>query len=781
MKKFTFLMIFSLLAIFATAQEATFDWVETELSDGNNLKKMSINGDIATIVGYGNAFLKSTDIGNSWDTLKLFDPQFNLPDISMKGSVGYIVTAREKAYDAVPDVYASGVILKTTDGGATWNTIVAPTMGSDENAPALNPTAILSYGLDFQSVETVNDSVAFCGLRWYEYTPAGKEDHSGVFKTTDGGNNWINVSGDLGGSTITSVTFNGDNGFVGGLKMLFKASASSDTLVDIFDSFPNDGNVYFSDIEMIDDNEIYFSTVSDSILFTNDGGANFDKFPGIKGGWDIFKVNDSTLVVAGSKDKSFVSTDNGQTWTSLEISTTIWEIAGVVNDSINMLAKAEIHKCAIADLVSGNYNFVVQEVGDANLQKSFVDGDSLTVVGNDAKFFKYSDAGLTWIPESLPVNPMLDAMLEEVDVSGLSNVGDEAYACFNRFKFVDYPSSSDEFDIYWSGGVVYTGDNWESHKFLDIAKVGKADADDITKNPNHESCNGANTSVIELMDDGSVLLWVRWYDYSTDPKIEHSRVFKTTDGGKNWGVITNDFEKNYVRAIESKGDTIYVVGSQILMISYNGGDEFVDLYANLDEGEDDKMFINSVTLGSENQFFLTTSVDSVYMTIDGGVSFTTLSSSKGANDFFMFDYNSWIMMGTTGKSKFTNKGGESWEDCHPGSSIWSIGGIYGDKFYALAKGSVFTNLVENFDLTTSIKEIKLDNELTVRYKPLAIELVSSEHEIERCKVYSITGKLISVAEPHNRTYELQRSNFQPGIYILDALIKGKRHTEKIVF
>jgi photosystem II stability/assembly factor-like uncharacterized protein len=314
MKNFTFLMIFSLLALLASAQQATFDWVETELSDGNNLKGMTINDSVGMIAGYGNTFLKSVDYGTSWDTLKLFDPLFNLPDISIKGSVGYIVTAREKAYDAVPDVIASGVILKTTDGGETWETIVTPTIGNDDN-PALSPSATLSYGLDFQSVETVNDSVAFCGLRWYEYSPTGKdgkEDHSGVFKTTDGGENWINVSGDLEGKTITTITFNGDNGFVGGLKMLFKASASSDTLKDIYNLFPNDGNVYFSDIEMIDDNEIYFSTVSDSILYSTDGGSSFNKFPGIKGGWDIFKVNDSTLVVGGSKNKSFVSTNYGQ-------------------------------------------------------------------------------------------------------------------------------------------------------------------------------------------------------------------------------------------------------------------------------------------------------------------------------------------------------------------------------------------------------------------------------------------------------------------------------------
>ncbi len=781
MKNFTFFMIFSLVALFATGQTATFDWQETELSDGNILQKMTINGDIAVIAGFGNSFFKSIDGGATWDTLILKYPEFNYMDISIKGSVGYIVSGKEKMYDASPDVYASGVILKTTDGGATWSTIVAPTLGDNDSA-AVSPSAALSFGWDFQSVEAVNDSVAFCGLRWYEYTPEKNITHAGAFKTSDGGKTWINLTGDLGNSVVTSIIFKGDAGFIGGNKLLYKATAASDSIVDIFAAMPGDGSDYISDITFGDSSEVYISTISDSIYFSFNSGATFDKFGTLKGGWDIVKVNDSTLVVAGGSNKSYASTDNGQTWSLLGITTSIWEIAGVVNDSINMLAKAKIYKCAVTDLVAGNYNWVIQELGSANLQKAYIaDENNVTIVGSDGGFFKTTDAGLNWSPVDIPENPALDAMYEDIDFNGLTNNGDEAYACFNRFKFVDYPSSSDNYDIYWSGGIVYTDDNWETNKFLDIAKIGKADAADVTKNPNNASCNGVNTSVVKLLDDGSLLLWARWYDFSTGAKVEHSRVFKTTDGGKNWTVITEDFEKRYVQAIAASGDTIYIAGYQILLKSVDGGGSFADLYPILDEGEDDKMFINSIHLGNPGEVFLTTSVDSVYRTTDGGATFETLGGVKGANDFYKFDDNSWIFMGSSGKNKFTNSTGDVWQDCYPGTTIFEIGGVYGDNFYALAKGRFFTNDIDNFDLTTSIKEIKLDNELTVLYKPFAIELVSSESEIERCKVYSITGRLISDYEPNNRSYELLRSNFQPGIYVIEVLIEGKRHTKKIVF
>ncbi len=778
MKNFTFLMIFSLLATFVTAQTPVFDWQETELSDGNILQKMTVNGDIGIIAGYGNSLLKSTNLGDTWDTLNYALPHPNLMDISVKGQVGYIVAGRKKMYDAKPDVFASGVILKTGDGGANWVTLVNATFGTDDN-PALSPSATLSCGLDFQSVETVNDSIAFCALRWYEYTTGGYINHSGVFKTVDGGINWINVSGDLNGSTITTIAFNGDSGFVGGLKMLYKASATSDTLIDVFATMPGDGTDYISDITIIDNNEMYLITVADSIYFSNDGGTTFDKFGTVKGGWDIIKVNDSTLVVGGSKNKSIISTDNGQTWKSLELATSIWEIAGVVNDSINMLAKGAIYKCAVTDLVSGNYNWVIQTLGSSNLQKAFIaDDNNITIVGNDASFFKSSNAGLTWNSAPLPENEILNAIEDEIDICDLSNVGDEAYICFHRFKFVDYPKGSTEEDIYWPGGIFYTSDNWETAKSVDVAKIGKADADDPSKNPNHDSCFGFNPSVIKYLGNKVILLWARWYEI---PKVEHSRVFKTTDGGKTWSVISDDLGTNYIQVIAAKGDTVLVGGKETLLKSVNAGDNFTDLYPVLDEGEDDNMYINMIRTGNSNEFFITTYADSIYRTTDGGATFETLGGVKGANDIYKFDDNSWIFLGSSGKNKLTNNGGTSWDDCSPVSTIFEIGGVYGDKFYALAKGKIFTNLVENFDIKTAVKEIKLDNELSVRYKPFSIEIVSSENKIERCKVYSITGKLISDDEPNNRNYELQRNNFNPGIYILDTTIAGKRHTKKIVF
>ena len=123
MKNFTLLILSSLMGLCALAQNPIFDWKQDTLSEGNTLQKMTINGDYATIVGYNNTFLTSHDGGENWTSLNLVEPHYNLIDISIKDSVGFIVTSREKLYDADQDVYTNGVIFKTTDEGENWTTI----------------------------------------------------------------------------------------------------------------------------------------------------------------------------------------------------------------------------------------------------------------------------------------------------------------------------------------------------------------------------------------------------------------------------------------------------------------------------------------------------------------------------------------------------------------------------------------------------------------------------------------------------------------------------------
>jgi len=772
MKFFTHLILIVLFlpfVSFAQTPNPVFNWVQQEISPDNTLKKMTVSGSKAIIAGYGNSLFKSTDNGNSWSAVNLFNPEYNLLDLSIKGNVGYMAGSREKLYDASPNVYANGIILATTDGGASWKNIDLSKLGTGDD-PALNPNTTLGYGWDFGAVETINDSIAYCALRWFEY---GGSDHSGIFKTADSAKTWTNISGDLQGAVVTAITAAGNDVYIGGNKLLYKTTPESNELTDIFSSLNSNGKGYVTDITAAGDTEVYITTTANGVYYTNDG-STFSKFGTLTGGWDIYKVNDSTLVVGGSKNKSYVSTDKGITWNTLGITTPIWEVPGIVNDSLWLLADTTIYKIAVSGLTTGNYNMITQTVGKDNLMKAYINGNHVIVTGNDLSFAVSNDAGISWTNGETPEIPAFTDFLKEIDYNGLSSIGDTSYLCFNRIKFVDYETAN---DIYWSGGIFYTEDNWETFQSLDVSKIGSADADDPAKNPNYKDCNGVNISLVKYLGNGVVLAAVNWYDLQD----KHSGIFRSADNGSNWTMITDDFGANYVQDIEVLGDIMYIAGNKILLKSEDGGETFTDIYANLDEDSDDAMFINAVRLGEDNKVFIVTSTDGIYLSNDGGATFTATSSATGSNDFYQLDKNSYIFMGTTSKTMFTNDGGVNWVDCSPGATIFGIGGIYNDKLYALGKGSVYTVNISDLDISTSVKPVISNNELSILYKNASVELVSSGSNIDCCRIYSITGKLVRTTKPASASCEFFNSSFSPGIYIISSEAGGKTYMNKVVF
>lgn len=777
MKNFTIVFMMTVFCLNGFGQQATFNWVKTDIAGDNNLQKMAVTGNEATIAGFGNSFFKSYNGGTSWDTLNFFNPMYNFMDISMKGNSGYVTGARVKLYDALPDVYAEGIMLKTTNAGTSWTSISLDSLGTPGDE-TVNPLDTFCYGKDFLAVEIINDSVAYCALRWLVLNG---DDHSGIFKTTDSGKTWKNISGDLKGDVIAEIASYGNNVFIGGNKMLFKTTPSSDTLINILDATKGDGSDYFNDITMVNENEMYLITTNDSLYFSNDGGSTFGQFPFIAGGFDIYKVNDSTLVVGGSSNKSYVSTNHGQQWKPLGLTKPIWEIPGIVNDSLWMFGDAVIYKIPVSDLLSGKYNFITQTVGNGNLQKALIQGNNVLVTGNSATFISSSTGGQSWKNMDIPLDNELKEMYDKIDFNGLSMMGNEGYACFNRIVFVDYPTSSPHNDVYWSGGVVSTTDNWETIKSVDVANLGKANSSDPSANPNHASCNGVNTSVIEFAGNNLVFLWARWYDYSGETRAEHSRVFRSADGGKNWTAVTDDLGTKYVQAVKAKGDTVFVAGNSLLFRSVDKGVTFENIYPKLDKDENDAMFINSVTLGNKGEVFITTTADSVRMSTDLGETFRVLGNINGSSDFYQFDMNSYIFMGGTGKSKFTNDGGANWQECHPGAVIYEIGGVYNEKLYALAKGAFYTVATAALDLKTSVSIIPDKEGLTLMYKPESVEILSTGALIDRCEVYSVNGTLMYSAKPASSRVEFYRSNFIPGVYIVTSSVKNKIFRNKIVF
>ncbi len=779
MKKVYVLFMIFLLAG-ALAAQPVFNWGFIEISPKNNLQKMTVSGDRAVVAGFGRTFVQSEDNGATWHDIGLLYPEYNFIDMSFCGNTGYLVSNRNKIADGLPDSYSHGVILTSGDAGATWTNVPLTGLGTGDD-PALNPLALLNFGVDFQSVGCANDSVVVAFARWMEYdatVTSRYKTHSGIFKTSDKGATWKNLSGDLGSMVISTIIFGDTACYIAGNKELYKTSANSDVLTTIFANLNSSGNGYINDLHVVSDSELYVITVSHGVFKSTDGGATFAKFAGVTGGNDIYKVDDNTLFMAAGSGKSKFSNDGGATWSDAGLSTTtLWEVGGIFNDSLVVLAKSDILKISLADLNAGTMTWVSQTVSpDNNIHKMEVfDASHALLIGLGQTLLSTADKGVTWTALTVPETEFSHDLL---DFNGLRNIGDTAVACMNRFPLADYPSTSDKTDIYYQGGLFMTTDNWTTWSDLDAALIGKEEGDDPSRNPQLAVCNGLNTSVIEYLGNGVILLWARWYDYSAAERTEHNRVFRSTDKGKKWSVVSDDFGSTFIQDIKFRGNTGYFGGNKILQKSTDGGVTFTDIYPDFKTAVGADHFINTITLGEGDEIFIT-STSGVVHSPDGGATWAKVAGVTGGNDFWRFDNDSWLVMGTTSKSLFTNDGGATtWVNASAGATIYEIGGAWNEYIYALGQGKVYRTALEG--LQTRVEQLPRGNELSVAYGLSAVELYSPEKPIDRCRVYSVTGRLVSDTQPATNRTRLSYGEFVPGVYIARTMAGGKLFVNKIV-
>jgi hypothetical protein len=89
--------------------------------------------------------------------------------------------------------------------------------------------------------------------------------------------------------------------------------------------------------------------------------------------------------------------------------------------------------------------------------------------------------------------------------------------------------------------------------------------------------------------------------------------------------------------------------------------------------------------------------------------------------------------------------------------------------------------VSDLDIKTFVAEIKSPNPLKVLYGPTALELVSAGRNIDRYMVYNISGQLMAITEPRAQNCRIEYNSFTSGVYIVAALIEGKKYTQKVIF
>ena len=281
----------------------------------------------AWVVGVSGVIFITEDHGNSWtqilsgsNTVHLYSGDFIYSIFMINENVGWAGGKRNMLGQELKNL-----ILKTTNGGKIWKTqFLQPDFHEGESS---------IYFIDENIGWDVTDSK--------------------LFRTTDGGENWISVSG-IRGSSVFFIDQN--TGWVADDVYLYSNGIYKSTdggITWVQKSSISSSSVYFSDI-----NTGWAVGAGGSIIKSTDGGESWiSKTSGTTNNLNCIKFYNSNLgMCVGNSGTVLLSTDGGETW--------IPQISGTTGD-----LKAI----------------------------TFINSSSVWITGNNGTILNTTDLGYNWI------------------------------------------------------------------------------------------------------------------------------------------------------------------------------------------------------------------------------------------------------------------------------------------------------------------------------------------------------------------------------------------------
>ena len=338
-------------------------WTPSNASLGFSFTALCGLGDVLFGLGASGMIAKSTDFGETWTAFKL-KPLASIYGIQFINDKGYAVqsngtvlksedtygedwgyisdTGLWLAYSMVFNDENTGLIhkenshiVKTTDGGVTWNSVLGPVVFSSRNKVGGLSFGDASTGYAWMSLNDYTNYYIYKttdgGDSWNEiYNISGSDSPSGGIEffdanygfiagsdmwikyTTDGGDNWNdavinNLPGDFSAATdIEDVKIlNANTAFAVGLELMLKTTdkGASWNYID-YDHSVADSS--FFTVSFLDDQLGYIGTYERGlILKTTNGGSSWEEDDTYK---DIFRFYSSGF---NNHDEVYFGTSNG--------------------------------------------------------------------------------------------------------------------------------------------------------------------------------------------------------------------------------------------------------------------------------------------------------------------------------------------------------------------------------------------------------------------------------------------------------------------------------------
>jgi photosystem II stability/assembly factor-like uncharacterized protein len=307
------------LPIFDGVSVASIGAIAVAPSDTNVIYVGTGEADMRSDIQHGDGMYRSADAGKTWSHIGLTDTR-QIGKIVVDPKDANIVYVAALGHQYGPN--AERGVFKSTDGGQTWSKVLY----KDENTGAID-----------LAIDPADPSVLFASLwqtrrpPWNVYPPSNGPS-SGLFKSTDGGATWSQITGNgfpskVGhiGISISPANHNriytlADTNEIktGGVYRSDDGGATW-TKTDGETRIWNRG-WYFSKITADPKNADEVYVMNTSTYRSTDGGKSFTAIKGAPGGDDYHQLwiypDDPNRMILGSDQGVVVSIDGAKTWSS---------------------------------------------------------------------------------------------------------------------------------------------------------------------------------------------------------------------------------------------------------------------------------------------------------------------------------------------------------------------------------------------------------------------------------------------------------------------------------
>ena len=531
---------------------------------------------------------KTTDNGGAWTCLTdsnnlLGISSIIIPTDYATSNTIYIGTGDRDGWDN-----RSIGVLKSTDGGATWNTT-----GLNYN---LNQNRMINKML----IDPNNNSIILAAT------------NNGLQKTTDGGATWTQLSSttfiDLEFkpgtfSTLYGSTTNGKIYLSTNSGATWAVKHNSGSRVELAVSPANSNYVY--------------------AIIANSSNGLHGIFKSTDSGNTFTNVYNSSSLMNWKSDGS--GTNDGQGWYDLSLAVSPTDINKVIMGGVishRSTNGGTSWSCSNCWTGSSYYNLGNHPVVHADKHNLVYRSNGDLFECNDGGVYLSTNNGSTWSDKSdgLVISQMYKLGVSQTvateTITGLQDNGtkllsggvwDDVKGGDGMECLIDYTDVNIQYGTYTNGQISRTTNHWSNSTDIEPSAAG----------------SGA---------------WVT--PYIIDP-VNHSTLYagyadiwKTTDKGNNWTKISNlnVASKFKSMAISSSNNSVlYVASSSNIWKTLNGGTTWTNVTSNLPSNSSIKYI--TIKNNDPNTVWVSLSGynnDNVYTTTDGGATWTNMSTGLPA-------------------------------------------------------------------------------------------------------------------------------------------------------